>query len=163
MEISAVTWLNNLLFSSFSEHYTFSIMGTHKQAAYWTVFIFWTCTFINMFHIILYKLQLMFFNYHGCPYANETLSANIYNVLHTHKHFCCYLYDKNVYTYIKYIVFQAVFNKYIFYTKARRIREMRSIMAYLCIDCFMERLCFLRHFSYRWKKCNLSFTADFQG
>ena len=84
----------------------------------------------------------MFFNYHGCPYANETLSANIYNVLHTHKHFCCYLYDKNVYTYIKYIVFQAVFIKYIFYTKARRIREMRSITAYLRIDCFMERLCF---------------------
>ena len=84
----------------------------------------------------------MFFNYHGCPYANETLSANIYNVLHTHKHFCSCLYDKNVYTYIKYIVFQAVFNKYIFYTKARRIREMRSIMAYLRIDCFMERLCF---------------------
>ena len=59
----------------------------------------------------------MFFNYHGCPYANETLSANIYNVLHTHKHFCCYLYDKNVYTYIKYIVFQSVFNKYIFYKR----------------------------------------------
>lgn len=83
----------------------------------------------------------MFFNYHGCPYANETLSANIYNVLHTHKHFCCYLYDKNVYTYIKYIVFQAVFIKYIFYTKARRIRDIRSIMAYLRIDSFMERLC----------------------